>query len=130
MTLEMWTERQEKIQTFFGPGVQADIQKTDEVHSHPPCCAGPGASRFPVRWCAPPPFPFFPPYDVSSLTFYASVLSFGLLQTVLLLKLRVRKLFVSHLELGVPPEVSGCGSTSATYAGLLIAVQIFFRHSS
>ena len=31
MTLEMWTERQEKIQTFFGPGVQADIQKTEEV---------------------------------------------------------------------------------------------------
>ena len=36
MTLEMWTERQEKIQTFFGPGVQADIQKTNEVHAHHP----------------------------------------------------------------------------------------------
>lgn len=31
MTLEMWTDRQDKIQTFFGPGVQADIQKTDQV---------------------------------------------------------------------------------------------------
>lgn len=25
------TDRQDKIQTFFGPGVQADIQKTNEV---------------------------------------------------------------------------------------------------
>ena len=31
MTLEMWTDRQDKIQNFFGPGVQADIQKTDQV---------------------------------------------------------------------------------------------------
>ena len=31
MTLEMWTDRQDKIQTFFGPGVQADIQKTEQV---------------------------------------------------------------------------------------------------
>lgn len=31
MTMEMWTDRQDKIQTFFGPGVQADIQKTNEV---------------------------------------------------------------------------------------------------
>lgn len=30
MTLEMWTDRQDKIQNFFGPGVQADIQKTDQ----------------------------------------------------------------------------------------------------
>ncbi|KAL3153495.1 hypothetical protein ABBQ38_011826 [Trebouxia sp. C0009 RCD-2024] len=30
MTMEMWTDRQDKIQTFFGPGVQADIQKTNE----------------------------------------------------------------------------------------------------
>lgn len=34
MTLEMWTDRQDKIQTFFGPGVQADIQKTDQVCAH------------------------------------------------------------------------------------------------
>lgn len=27
----MWTDRQDKIQTFFGPGVQADIQKTEQV---------------------------------------------------------------------------------------------------
>lgn len=31
MTMEMWTDRQDKIQSFFGPGVQADIQKTNEV---------------------------------------------------------------------------------------------------
>ena len=31
MTLEMWTDRQDKIQTFFGPGVQAEIQKTEKV---------------------------------------------------------------------------------------------------
>lgn len=30
MTLEMWTDRQDKIQTFFGPGVQAHIEKTDQ----------------------------------------------------------------------------------------------------
>lgn len=30
MTLEMWTDRQDKIQTFFGPGVQAEIQKTEK----------------------------------------------------------------------------------------------------
>lgn len=30
MTMEMWTDRQDKIQSFFGPGVQADIQKTNE----------------------------------------------------------------------------------------------------
>ncbi len=29
--MEMWTDRQDKIQTFFGPGVQADVQKTDQV---------------------------------------------------------------------------------------------------
>jgi len=34
MTLEMWTDRLDKIQTFFGPGVQADIQKTDQVCAH------------------------------------------------------------------------------------------------
>lgn len=45
MTLEMWTERQEKIQTFFGPGVQADIQKTGEVYTSQPCCAIPCAWR-------------------------------------------------------------------------------------
>ena len=31
MTLEMWTDRQDKIQTFFGPGVQAEVQKTEKV---------------------------------------------------------------------------------------------------
>ena len=33
MTLEMWTDRQDKIQTFFGPGVIADIQKTQQVRA-------------------------------------------------------------------------------------------------
>lgn len=31
MTLEMWTDRQEKIQAFFGPGVSADIKQTGQV---------------------------------------------------------------------------------------------------
>ena len=31
MTLEMWTDRQDKIQTFFGPGVTADIEKSKQV---------------------------------------------------------------------------------------------------
>jgi len=34
MTLEMWTDRQDKIQAFFGPGVQANIKKTDQVPFH------------------------------------------------------------------------------------------------
>ena len=34
MTMEMWTDRQQKIQGFFGPGIKADIQKTDKVS----CC--------------------------------------------------------------------------------------------
>ena len=33
MTLEMWTDRHDKIEKFFGPGVNADIQKTDQVSS-------------------------------------------------------------------------------------------------
>ena len=33
MTLEMWTDRQEKIQAFFGPGVLADIKQTGQVSS-------------------------------------------------------------------------------------------------
>ena len=30
MTLEMWTSRQSKIQTFFGPGITADIESPEE----------------------------------------------------------------------------------------------------
>ena len=30
MTLEMWTERQAKIQTFFGPGIKAEIDSPRE----------------------------------------------------------------------------------------------------
>lgn len=30
MTLEMWTDRQNKIQTFFGPGVTAEIEAVQD----------------------------------------------------------------------------------------------------
>jgi hypothetical protein len=34
MTLEMWTDRQSKIQTFFGPGVVAEIESPAERQVH------------------------------------------------------------------------------------------------
>lgn len=34
MTLEMWTDRQSKIQTFFGPGITAEIDSPSERSVH------------------------------------------------------------------------------------------------
>ena len=34
MTEKMWTDRQSKIQTFFGPGVTADIEFPSEQEVH------------------------------------------------------------------------------------------------
>lgn len=31
MMLEMWTDRQQKIESFFGPGIKVDIAKTEQV---------------------------------------------------------------------------------------------------
>ena len=31
MTLEMWTDRNDKIEKFFGPGVKANIEKTEQA---------------------------------------------------------------------------------------------------
>ena len=73
MTLEMWTERQEKIQTFFGPGVQADIQKTEEVSTalavQCPVCLMTSSlvvNLFPSLWCTISAF--------SNLVLFSSVL--------------------------------------------------------
>ena len=34
MSFEEWTNRQEKFQSFFGPGVIASLQETKQVHLH------------------------------------------------------------------------------------------------
>ena len=34
MTLEMWIDRQGKIQTFFGPGITAEIESPGERQVH------------------------------------------------------------------------------------------------
>lgn len=46
MTLEMWTDRQSKIQTFFGPGITAEIDSPSERSVHVYLtCDGSGAGK-------------------------------------------------------------------------------------
>ena len=36
MAFEEWTSRQDKFQSFFGPGVKASLEATEQVqHVHP-----------------------------------------------------------------------------------------------
>ncbi len=45
MTLEMWTDRQTNIQTFFGPGVVAEITPREGGVDVALICDGSGAGR-------------------------------------------------------------------------------------
>lgn len=45
MTMEMWTDRQQKIESFFGPGIKANIKQTDKGVDVALISDGSGAGR-------------------------------------------------------------------------------------